>query len=215
MRFCSTRLRWSVSGTSHDRYDLRVMTDTDLVAHARFGDATAFGELVIRHHAAVYRTALAIVRSPADAEDVTQDAWLQALTHLTSFRGTASVKTWLIAIVRNRAISHYRAARRRMQRDASPVPTNQIVRGQFASSERSPEDTVVDRELRQHVARGIDALPIALRQALRLVHSDRYTYEEIGIRVGAPTGTVKSRVSEARRLVKRRLQVTGVSERSL
>src|SRR5262245_39509906 len=65
------------------------VTDADLVARAREGDDAAFGELVRRHHAAVYRAALAALGSPADAEDAAQDALLSAYRRLSGFRGAS------------------------------------------------------------------------------------------------------------------------------
>jgi RNA polymerase sigma factor (sigma-70 family) len=94
------------------------MTDTELVARACGGEISAFDELVRRHHRVLYRTALAIVRSPADAEDVTQDAWLQVYRNIGRYRGAASVVTWLVAIVRNHAIDCRRATFRRLTREA-------------------------------------------------------------------------------------------------
>ena len=84
------------------------MSDVDLVARARQGDAAAFGELVDRHRAAVYRTALAALRSPADAEDAAQDAFLLASRRLDSFRGDASFKTWLLTITWHQALNRRR-----------------------------------------------------------------------------------------------------------
>ena len=74
--------------------------DVHLVARARHGDDFAFGQLVRRHHSSVHRAARAILGSAADAEDVVQEAWLQADVHLSRFQGTASFKTWVHAIVR-------------------------------------------------------------------------------------------------------------------
>jgi len=62
------------------------LTDVELMARARAGDSQAFGELVHRHHRVLYRSALSMVRSVADAEDVTQCAWIQAYRHVTAIR---------------------------------------------------------------------------------------------------------------------------------
>src|SRR5580692_7083928 len=94
------------------RSDVLIDSDAHLVARARHGDHFAFGQLVHRHHPSVHRAARAILGSTADADDVAQEAWLQAYLHLTRFQGTASFKTWVHAIVRNCAIDHYRSLRR-------------------------------------------------------------------------------------------------------
>jgi RNA polymerase sigma-70 factor (ECF subfamily) len=179
------------------------MTDASLLSRCRAGDPDAFGELIVRHYPVAYRTARAIVRSHLDAEDALQDAFVRAYTRLGSFRGEAAFRTWLVTIVRNEAITRLRAERRRSQ---TMPPADEVLIGQFASRERSPEDQVLDGERRRHLSRCIDTLPDRLREALRLAHSGRHTYQEMGTLLGAPTGTIKSRVAEARRLLAGRLR---------
>jgi RNA polymerase sigma-70 factor (ECF subfamily) len=187
------------------------VTDDELVARARLGDAVAFGELVLRHQAAVYRAALAATRSTADADDVGQEAFLLAYRRLNTFRGTASFKTWLLTIAWNRAINRRRANLRWWRRivdigsdgpGAEDTVTNTT---SFATLPESPEQLAADAEQRQHIRAAIVCLPRKLRDALLLVQSGEYTYEEIGAMLHAPVGTIKWRVSEARRLVKKAL----------
>ena len=99
------------------------MTDADLVARAREGDDSAFGELVERHRAAVFRATLAALGSHAEADDAAQDAFVLAYKRLDGFRGDASFKTWLLAIAWRQAISRRRSVRRWWRRlGASPAP---------------------------------------------------------------------------------------------
>src|SRR5215831_13696834 len=95
---------------------LNIVSDAALVERARGGDASAFNQLVLRHQAILFHTAQAIVRSPDDAEDVTQNAWLKAYRSVATFQGTAAVRTWLVAIVRNEAIDYQRHAYRQSRR---------------------------------------------------------------------------------------------------
>ena len=179
------------------------MTDTELVARACVGETSAFEELVRRHHRVLYRTALAIVRSPADAEDVTQDAWLQVYRNIGRYRGAASVATWLVAIVRNHAIDCRRATFRRLTKEAEHTcPHTQNV---------SPEDVTLVNERRAYLTRTIDRLPASLRSVLRLWQSDRYSYAEIAQIAGTSVGTIKSRVWLARQRCQPYLQ--GVQRR--
>lgn len=143
-------------------------SDAELVGRARVGDVEAFGELMRRHHRTLYRTALAMLRSAADAEDVTQTTWLQAYRHVRHFEGTASVSTWLTAIVRHQAIDHQRSRRRRLQRETSHLPPDAFRRAERTSQWPSPEDLVLLNERRAHVARSVGALSTPLRRALRL-----------------------------------------------
>ncbi len=174
-------------------------TDTHLVARARHGDDFAFGQLVRRHHSSVHRAARAIVGSAADAEDVVQEAWLQAYVHLARFQGTASFKTWVHAIVRNRAIDLHRSARSRRWHGGThaPVPTHAELR----SDAPSPEELVLDGERQGRLAAAIAALPGRLRGALEMWHTGQYSYEEMAQIAGVPIGTIKSQVWQARQRV--------------
>jgi RNA polymerase sigma-70 factor, ECF subfamily len=166
------------------------MTDTELVARVHGGESSAFDELVRRHHRVLYRTALAIVGSPADAEDVTQDAWLQVYRNIGQYRGAASVTTWLVAIARNQAINCRRASFRRLIRDAEHTRADR--------RSVSPEDVVLVNERRAQLARSIAGLPRPLGRALRLWHTGRYSYAQIAQISGTTVGTIKSRVWLAR-----------------
>src|SRR3954453_21872333 len=72
--------------------------DLDLVRRAQAGDADAFGELVERNRRAVFRAALAVLGSAAEADDAAQDAFVMAYRKLGSFRGEAAFRTWILAI---------------------------------------------------------------------------------------------------------------------
>ena len=121
----------------------------------------------------------------------------QGIVKRLYFRGDAAFRTWLVAITRNQAITRLRAERRR---DHTTTPADDARVRRFVSRERSPEDHVLDRERRRHLAGCIEALPPRLRVALLLAHSGR-SYKEMGALLGAPEGTIKSRVWEARRMV--------------
>jgi RNA polymerase sigma-70 factor (ECF subfamily) len=184
------------------------VSDADLVARARGGDTAAFGELVDRHRAAVYRAARAALASHADAEDAAQEAFLMAYQRLGSFRGDASFKTWLLTIAWHQAINRRRSVNRWWRRIAATDPSDSVNDIPLAPGS-SPEQQAVDDELRRHVAAEIRALKPKLRDALLLAQAGEYTYEEIGTMLGAPLGTIKWRVSEARRVVKQRLKDRG------
>jgi RNA polymerase sigma-70 factor (ECF subfamily) len=174
--------------------------DVHLVARARHGDDFAFGQLVRRHHSSVHRAARAILGSAADAEDVVQEAWLQAYVHLSRFQGTASFKTWVHAIVRNRAIDHHRSARRRRRRGDTEAP-GAPVHAELRSATRSPEELVLDAERQDRLAAAIAALPGRLRELLELWHTGQYSYEEMAQIAGVTVGTIKSQVWQARQRV--------------
>jgi RNA polymerase sigma-70 factor (ECF subfamily) len=185
--------------------------DADLVSRAQSGDTAAFGELVDRHRAAVYRAAMTVLRSHAEAEDAAQDACIAAFRHLGRFRGDSSFRTWLLTIAWREAINRRRSAaviwRRLVDRTTRTAEDDTMT--STASTDRTPEQLADDRELRRQIRRAIEALTPKLRDTLLLAQSGEYSYEEIGAMVGAPVGTIKWRVSEARRLVRQQLRSQG------
>jgi RNA polymerase sigma-70 factor (ECF subfamily) len=178
------------------------VTDDELVALARDGQPAAFDELVARHQAAAYRAALAALRNPEDAEEVTQDAFVRAWSNLARFRGDAAFRTWLLTIVWNRAMSRRRSLARWWSRRAT------LDEAVAVASDRPAADGGHD-EMRRHAAAAIDALTPKLRDALLLAQSGEHDYEGIGALLKIPVGTVKWRVSEARRKVRARLAALG------
>jgi RNA polymerase sigma-70 factor (ECF subfamily) len=190
------------------------VTDVELVERARRGDPFAFNELVDRHRAAVYRAALAALGSPADAEDAAQEAFLTAYRRLNSFRSESSFKTWLLTIAWHQAINQRRGIGRWLRRFSQPAegPDGDTLEQLHASTDRSPEDAAADNQLRLGIAKEIRALSPKLRDALLLAQAGEYSYQEIGTMLGAPVGTIKWRVAEARRVIKRRLRERGFSQ---
>ena len=189
-------------------------TDLDLVRLAQAGDIEAFGELVERNRRAVFRAALAAVRSPSEADDVAQEAFITAFRKLGSFRGESQFRTWLLSITWRKAIDR-RKSLSRWLRIASSPPRDEAGDELFDAMERMPssgrsqEDTLVDEELQRNVTRLIGTLPRKLRDALLLAGTGEHTYEQISGMLGVPLGTVKWRVSEARRVLKKKLTALG------
>jgi RNA polymerase sigma-70 factor (ECF subfamily) len=193
------------------------VSDDDLVARARRGDAAAFGELVDRHHAAVYRAALAALGSHADAEDAAQDAFVLAWRRIDSFRGDASFKTWLLTIAWHQAINRRRGLARVWRRMTMPAGRRhqyeaEAVMANVAAAGPDVEQAAIDGELRRGIRDAIRALTPKLRDALLLAQAGEYTYEEIAAMLHAPAGTIKWRVSQARQMVRRRLRERGLGE---
>ena len=180
------------------------VTDEALVVLARQGDTAAFDALVVRHHAAVYRAALAALRVPEDAEEAAQDAFIRAWSMLSRFRGEASFKTWLLTIAWNRAMTRRRGLAHWLRR-ALPLDEAKSVAGR----QQRPDEVVSETELRAHIAAAIEALTPKLRDAFLLAQSGEYSYDEIAGMLKIPGGTLKWRVAEARRKVRGRLAALG------
>lgn len=192
--------------------------DLELVRRAQAGDVDAFGELVERNRRAVFRAALAGVGSAAEADDITQDAFVTAFQKLNGFRGEASFRTWLLAITWRKAIDRRKSVTRWMQRLASPAPgwdtgEEQDPMNHLASGEQSQEDELLTSDLQRRLQSLIASLPRKLRDALLLAGSGDHSYDEIGRMLKVPTGTVKWRVSEARKVLRHKMAAMGYLER--
>jgi len=159
----------------------------------------------------VYRAALAALGSHADAEDAAQDAFLQAYRRLDSFRGAASFKTWLLTIVWYQAINKRRSLTRIWTRMAAPKDEDEAdaMMASVPAAGPTPEEATAHDALRRAVRRAIRKLTPKLRDALLLAQAGEYTYDDMGAMLEAPVGTIKWRVSEARRVIRKKLQERG------
>jgi RNA polymerase sigma-70 factor (ECF subfamily) len=188
--------------------------DLELVRRAQAGDVAAFGDLVERNRRAVFRAALAAVGSADDADDVAQEAFVTAFQKLAGFRGESTFKTWLLSITWRKAIDRRTSVTRWMQRlvtphasDADWDPMESV-----PSGGQSQEEGLLTADLRQRLKPLIASLPKKLRDALLLAGSGEHSYDEIGKMLGIPTGTVKWRVSEARKVLKQKMASLGYTD---
>lgn len=197
--------------------ELAVDPDLELVRRAQAGDAQAFGDLVERNRRAVFRAALAAVGSATEADDVAQEAFVTAFQKLQAFRGEASFKTWLLTITWRKAIDRRKSVTRWMQRLVSPAHSEETGEewnpmDRLAARGQSQEDELVTADLQRRLKPLIASLPKKLRDALLLAGSGDHTYEEIGQMLKIPTGTVKWRVSEARKVLRNKMQAMGYTD---
>jgi RNA polymerase sigma-70 factor, ECF subfamily len=184
------------------------VTDSELVERARDGDADAFGELAIRHGRAVYRAALAALGSPADAEDVAQEALVRAFQKIQGFRGDASFRTWVVSIAWRRALTRRRAMA--LRRHFFGASHDDAFPFEPAAVTASAEHALMASELDAAVRRLIRALPSRLRDPLLLAAGGQHTYEELSTILGVPSGTLKWRTFEARRVLRQKLEKLGL-----
>jgi RNA polymerase sigma factor (sigma-70 family) len=182
------------------------VTDAELVERARRGDTAAFGELVMRHQAAVVRAARVVCRSHEEAEDVAQEAFVTAWTRLDGYRGEAQFRTWLLTIAWRRALSRRESMWRRLRRTVS---TGEGAYREPAAAARDPDERLADEALVRRLRALVGQLPLRLRGPLLLAASGDWTYDEMAAALGVPSGTLKWRVMEARRRLKSQLEAEG------
>jgi len=162
-------------------------TDADLVSRAQAGQLDAFEELVRRHRLATYRVALRMLGDQSDAEDATQDAFVQAWRNLGGFRADAAFPTWMYRIVTNRCLNMLRARRR-----TEPLPDDR-------EAPASRPDRIAEARWQvQDLKLAILRLTPEQRAPLVLRELQGCSYEEIAEALDVSISAVKSRLHRAR-----------------
>jgi RNA polymerase sigma-70 factor (ECF subfamily) len=159
--------------------------DHALVAAVRSGDRAAFSELVQRETRAVYQAAVRIVGRPADAEDVTQEAFVAAYRAIGTYRGEGSLRGWLLRIATR--IAFRRLAQRRDTADLATI-------GEPALADRSnePARAVLAAEQHRSIRKAIAALPDPYREVVALRFLGDLSLSEVADATGRPLNTVKT-----------------------
>jgi RNA polymerase sigma-70 factor (ECF subfamily) len=167
---------------------------------AAAGDAAAFEELYRRHHRRVYSLCFRLTHSASDAEDLTQNVFIQLFRKLNTFRGASSFTTWLHRLTVNEVFMHFRrnTVRRERTTDDGATPM-QIVHGTQNHARMSVVDRIaLDEAIRQ--------LSPGYRAVLILHDVEGYEHEEIGKILGCAVGTSKSQLHKARMKLRRLLK---------
>jgi len=175
------------------------------MTHPADGRRAAFQVEVLQHLDAVYRYAYALTRDRSDAEDLTQDTFLQALRHWEQFRPGTNARAWLFTICRNLFL-------RQRERRAREEPTEAAVLDGIANATQAfaaPPDAgralFEAPELGDVIRRELDKLPAEYREVVELSDLQDQSYADIAQVLGVPLGTVKSRLFRGRRLLQEAL----------
>jgi RNA polymerase sigma factor (sigma-70 family) len=177
--------------------------DRELVAATLAGDHRAFGELVDRHGPRLAALARRLLGDEAEAEDLTQEALLQAYLGLERLRHPERFASWAYGIALNLAKMRLRSRRDGALPLADPLGGRRVPPGLRA--EPSPEELVETREIWARVQRAVDVLPAEQRRAVLLYYVDGLSCEEIAALLGEPAGTVRVRLHRARARLRDRL----------
>jgi RNA polymerase sigma-70 factor, ECF subfamily len=166
-----------------------------------------FQQQVMPHLDAAYNLARWLTRNDHDAEDVVQDAFLRAYRFLDGLR-EADARPWLLAIVRNTAYSWLRKNRPGdvvALDDVSQLSGDTESAGHAAPVETNPEVILLQAANRKRVNRALEDLPVAFREVLVMRELEDMSYKEIAAVAGIPIGTVMSRLSRGRELLRNAL----------
>ncbi|HLZ06278.1 MAG TPA: RNA polymerase sigma factor [Bradyrhizobium sp.] len=179
-------------------------TDTELVQRALARDELAVRAIIKTHNRRLYRLARGILRNDGEAEDVVQETYVRAFTHLADFRGDSSLSTWLSRIAMNEALGRLR--RERPSIELSSLPQGaleaQIIQFPLMSAADDPEKSMAQREI-QHVVEGaIDELPEPFRIVFITRVLEGMNIEETAEILDLKPETVKTRLHRARAMLR-------------
>ncbi len=181
-------------------------TTDQLVALALGGDEAAFNQLVSLHYDKVYGQALRMTKSEEDAKDVTQLTWIKVWKKLSTFKGESAFTSWVYRITTFTALDLIR--KRNSSREAASEPEYlEIAANSEASPIASPEQVrnLERKELKTRIDDALSKLPEKLRTALQLREIEGLSYEEIAQKLQCKTGTVMSRLFNARKTIQKHL----------
>jgi len=182
--------------------------DQQLVERVQRGDKHAFDLLVLKYQRKLGRLISRFVKDSAEAEDVTQDAFIKAYRALPGFRGESAFYTWLYRIGINTAKNHLLATKRRPP-TSTPFDSEESESFEEASLLRevnTPENELMSKQVVDVVQTSLQQLPEDLRSALTLREIEGLSYEEIATVMNCPIGTVRSRIFRAREAVAENLR---------
>jgi RNA polymerase sigma-70 factor, ECF subfamily len=192
--------------------ETRVDDDRPLVEAARSGDGRALEELLGRHQRRVYRFSLKLCRRNEDAEDVLQETLLAAARTLKSYRGEASLSTWLYTIARSFCIKKRRRSKFAPAHVVSLASTDALPALDVPDPSRTPDEALHERELAAALQHAVDALAPGYREVLVLRDMEGLPASEVATVMGLKVEAVKSRLHRARAQVRRELApLLGVS----
>ena len=176
-----------------------MLDDRELVPRIQRGDVAAFEALYNKYKDELYRTALAIARDQGAAEELLQDCFLRAYDHMGSVDACSSLRPWLHRIIVN--LSYNWSAKKRL-----PLVSIEEVFDRLLSVPRSSPERAFERhELMQVLDEAIRSLSMAQRVVVVLFYMQGFSLVEIAHILDCPVGTVKSRLHNARKALKRRL----------
>ena len=192
----------------HEPAPVLSLSDEDLMAKAATDDVKAFTELVRRYQTRVIHLVSRLLNDRQVSEDLAQEVFVRVHLHRRNYRTGSKFSTWLFTIAANLAKNEMR--RRKRRRNWSSLDEMQETLKdaslQFADKKSNRQEDLEREQLSGVVGEAIATLPDRYRIALVLRDIEGLAYEEIGLALKIPGGTVRSRINRARLMLKRKLE---------
>ena len=184
-------------------------SDAQIIQQVLAGNTALFELLMRRYNERIYRAARAIVRDEQEAEDIMQQAYVNAFTHLRQFNGSAQFSTWLTRIAINEALAR---VRRRGRYEAFDDDLPNVEPFMSGNPVQNPERQAFVGELRGLLEWAIDTLPDGMREVFVLREVEGLSTAEVAESLGVSEDVVKTRLSRGRAALRRALlDRTGAS----
>ena len=180
-------------------------------------DSKRFNELMEQTYRKVYNMAYRLSGSRPDAEDLTQEAYFRAYRSFNEYEGDRPFENWIFRIVTRLYLDLLRNRRRRVQTvsfDAS-LPTEvggDSMRFEVADGGPSPEDVLLDSSFSEPLQAALASLTEEQRELIQLADVEQVPYQEIADRMGAPVGTIRSRLHRTHKALRAKLESNRVSQ---
>lgn len=182
--------------------------EAEWIAAAKKGDQDAFAALVRQYEKRVFALTTRLCGNAEDAQEAAQEAFLAAWQGLPFFRGDASFATWLYRLTHNACMDLLRREQRHSAA-AGPSLDDEELSLEVSDPGEGPQEAAERAELRHAIERGLQTLPEGYRAALVLRELHQLSYEEIAQTTDTDLGTVKSRISRGRKLLRKFLMENG------
>jgi len=180
--------------------------EDELIRRAKARDEAAVRAILQANNRRLFRIARGILRNDSEAEDVVQETYVRALTHLDEFRGQSSLSTWLTRIAMNEALGRLRGRRPALELDAHAEdrPAAEVI--PFPATSSDPEKSMAQRQIQGVVERAIDELPEPFRLVFIARVIEEMSIEQTADLLGLKPETVKTRLHRARSMLRENVE---------
>ena len=183
-------------------------SDRRLVSLVLSGDKQAFGKIVKNTEGLVAQIVFKLVDHSEDRRDIAQDIYLKVYSNLPGFRFHSKLSTWIAQIAYNTCISHLQ--KKKLALTGDPVAgdnddSEYAAGGNPVQSEPEVETMILKKQQSAILSTEIERLPSLFKTLITLFHNEQLSYEEIAVITGLPTGTLRSYLFRARKLLKTNL----------